>query len=258
MDSILVIAGIVFRENFRKKIIHVFFIIALLLLVWLSTFNVFDLGVQIKFLKDYALFFISFIGLLITVTTTAGQLSNEIEQRTIYPLLAKPVNRWQVLAGKFTGAIYIIYLNILLLGIIFLGLLYRQERAFDMVIAQAILLIALECAIMASICLLFSTFFSTAANVTSTILIYLLGHVKYSYGDYAAAQFNFPIVKFIVQVIKNPVFPPNLENFNIREAVVSGVRVIPFHFLFFIILYGIGLIIFYLILANLIFTKKDL
>lgn len=258
MDSILVIAGIVFRENLRKKIIHVFFIIALILLFLLSTFNVFDLGVQVKFLKDYALFFISLIGLLITVTTTAGQLSNEIEQRTIYPLLAKPVSRWQVLVGKFLGAIYIIYLNILLLGIIFLGLLYRQEQIFDVVIAEAILLIAVECAILASICLLFSTFFSTAANVSSTILIYLLGHVKYAYGDYAAMQFDSPFIKVLVKLLKNPVFPPDLDNFNIRDAIVSGVRIVPFHLLLIILLYGIGLIVFYLLFANIIFTKKDL
>ena len=204
-----------------------------------------------------ALFGISIIGVLITLTTTAGQLSNEMEHRTIYPLLAKPVRRWQVLVGKFLGALYVIYLNILLLGLIFLGLLYKYEGVFDITIAEAIFLIALECGVLASISLLGSTFFSTAANVTLTFLIYLLGHAKFSYADYAMHQYKTPVVHWIGSLIKNPILPPNLEYFNIREAIVRAVYIIPSHIVV-VTFYGIGLIIFYLLCANYLFTRKDL
>ena len=257
MEAITVIAGLVFRENLRKKVIHVFFVIAMLILIWASTFRVFTLGVQVKFLKDMALFGISFMGILITITATAGQLSQELEHRTIYPLLAKPVTRLQVLAGKFLGALYIIYLNIALMGIVFLSLLFFRENTLDIAILQSIFLIAVECAVVAAFCLLFSTFFSTAANVTATFFLYLLGHVKMAYGDYFMTQFKIPVIHGMVKLIQNPIFPPNLQYFDIKETIIKNIHV-TFTHVFFVTLYGIGLVIFFLLIANLIFSKKDL
>ena len=153
MDAILALAGIVVRENLRKKVIHVFLVVAFFMLLWAGTLNVYNLGVQVKFLKDISLFAISIVGILVTLVTTAGQLSNEIQTRTIYPLLAKPVSRGQVLIGKFLGAFYIIFLNILILAVIFIGLLYKAQGFVDRETIQAIYLILLECSVTGAMCL---------------------------------------------------------------------------------------------------------
>lgn len=257
LDSVLALAGMVFKENFRKRVIHVFLGVAVLILIWAATFNVFTLGVQVKFLKDISLTAIRIIGVLITLTATAGQLSNEYQHRTIYPLLAKPVSRFQILIGKFIGAIYVIYLNIFILGAIFLGLLYYRQHFLDVMTAEAIYLIALECGVLAAMCLFFSTFFSTAANVCASFLLYVIGQLKYGYGNYIAHRFETPGVGWGVSLIQNPLLPPNMEYFNIGDAIVSGVPV-PVSFMVNATLYGVGLIVFYLILANLVFLRRDI
>jgi ABC-type transport system involved in multi-copper enzyme maturation permease subunit len=257
LDTVLALAGMVFKENFRKRVIHVFLAIAVLILIWAGTFSVFSLGVQVKFLKDISLSAIRIMGVLITLTVTAGQLSNEYQYRTIYPLLAKPVSRFHILLGKFLGAIYVIILNIGILAIIFLGLLYYRQHFLDIITTQAIYLIALECGVLAAMCLCFSTFFSTAANVCASFLIYLIGQLKFSYGNYIAQRMDYPGVGLVVSLLQNPLLPPNMEYFNIGDAIVSGV---PVHLSYMVnmTLYGIGMMVFYLILANLLFLRRDL
>ena len=257
MDAILSLAGMVFKENLRKKVIQVFLIIAVVIFVWAGTFNVFSLGVQVKFLKDISLFAISVIGMLITLTTTAGQLSNEIQTRTIYPLMAKPVSRFQILAGKFLGAIYVIYLNLIILAVIFLGLLYYRQHFIDTTTAQAIYLIGVECAVTASMCLFFSTFFSTAANVCTTFMLYIIGHLKMDYGTYLSHQLNIPGIGLIVKLLQNPVFPVSYDYFSIKDAMIAGIPV-PQSYMVSSTLYGLLLVLIYLITANWIFTQRDL
>ncbi|MFB3897483.1 MAG: ABC transporter permease [bacterium] len=258
MHNILVLAKISLLESIRgKKILQVLLIVTLLVIAWVSTLNVFALGVQVKFIKDISLSAISIFGMLITLAVSCGQIPGEVESRTIYPLLAKPVQRYEIILGKFIGSLYIIFLNVLLMSAIFIGVLFFKEHYLDIAIIEAIYFIALELTALCALCIGFSAFFSTAANVTIVFFIYIIGHVKLVYVNYLLERMANPVATAVLSFLKNPILPPNLENFNIKEATIGG-NLLGFAYLGPATLYGFLLILIYLTLGYLVFRKKNL
>lgn len=258
MHNILVLAKISLLESIRgRKILQVLLIVTLLVIGWVSTLNVFALGVQVKFIKDICLSAISIFGMLITLAVSCGQIPGELESRTIYPLLAKPVQRHEIIFGKFLGSLYIIFLNVLLMSAIFIGVLFFKEHTLDIAIIEAIYLIAIELTALCALCIGFSTFFSTAANVTIVFFIYIFGHVKGIYVNYLLEHIGNPVAVAILTLLKNPILPPNLENFNIKEAIIWG-KLLGFAYLGPATVYGILLVVIYLTLGYLMFRKKNL
>jgi len=258
MTGILVVAKNAFLESIRgRKILHVLLIVTVLIIAWASTLHVFALGVQVKFIKDVCLSAISIFGTLIALAVSCGQLPNEIENRTIYPLLAKPVRRSEIIIGKFLGAVYIIFLNVILMSAIFLGILFIKERTIDFAIVEAIYLVGIELTVISALCIFFSTFFSTAANVSITFFIYIFGHVKLAYLNYLIGRIDNPISKVLLSILNNPILPPNLENFNIKEVIIWG-KLVSFYHLGLVTLYGLFLVFIFLTSGYLVFRKKNL
>src|SRR5205809_4921911 len=100
---ILAIAGVVIKELYRRKDFYVLFVLTALITLIMGSVNVFNEENIARYLKEICLFLIWSASLVITITTTARQIPAERENRTLFPLLAKPVTRHQVLTGKFFG-----------------------------------------------------------------------------------------------------------------------------------------------------------
>ena len=103
MNKIFAISGIVVKELFRRKDFYVLFIITVLLSVLMAGVNIFNEPRIARYVKELCLLLIWLSSLVIAITTAARQIPSEKEQRTLFPLLAKPVRRSQVLIGKFLG-----------------------------------------------------------------------------------------------------------------------------------------------------------
>jgi ABC-type transport system involved in multi-copper enzyme maturation permease subunit len=103
MNTIFCLAGIVVKELYRRKDFYVLFVITAVITLVMSTVSFFHQAGIVRYLKDICLLLIWISSLVIAIVTTARQIPAERESRTIFPLLAKPVSRWQVVAGKFTG-----------------------------------------------------------------------------------------------------------------------------------------------------------
>ncbi len=103
MNSILAIAGVVVKELYRRKDFYVLFILTALITLLLGSINLFNDDKIVRYLKEVCLLLIWISSLVMAVVTTARQIPAEIESRTIFPLLAKPVTRSQVVLGKFLG-----------------------------------------------------------------------------------------------------------------------------------------------------------
>src|SRR5207249_3286023 len=93
-----------------------------------SEFSTADYG-KIKFIKDFGFGVIKIFGTLIAIVGTAQLLPLELENRTIYPILAKPVFRSEFLLGKFVGMSALLLLTLVLMGIIFAGVLLYSEHS---------------------------------------------------------------------------------------------------------------------------------
>ena len=93
--------------------------------------------------------------------------------------------------------------------------------------------------------------------MTITFCIYIFGHVKLAYLNYLVEKIDHPVAQFLLNLLYNPILPPNLENFNIKEAIIWG-KLVSLTHLGLVTLYGILLMSIYLIAGYLVFRKKNL
>jgi Cu-processing system permease protein len=119
MNVIQAIAIVVLKEMVRRKDFYVLFVITALITLVMGSISIFNDQSIAGYLKELALLLIWICSLVIAIMTTARQLYSEKENRTIFPLLAKPVSRAQLLLGKFFGcwiatglALFVFYLFI--------------------------------------------------------------------------------------------------------------------------------------------------
>ncbi len=103
MNTIFALAGVVIKELYRRKDFYVLLILTALMTLVLGFANFFNEDKIVRYLKEICLLLIWISALVITIGTAARQIPAERENRTIFPLLAKPVTRGQVVLGKFLG-----------------------------------------------------------------------------------------------------------------------------------------------------------
>src|SRR3977135_3778308 len=123
MKNILAVASIVIKELYRRKDAYVLFILTVLICLIMGSVSIFKDDKIVRYLKETCLLFIWISSLVIAITTTARQIPMERENRTLFPLLAKPLSRTELLLGKFLGcwlacglALLCFYLFFCLLG----------------------------------------------------------------------------------------------------------------------------------------------
>jgi len=104
MNTIFALAGIVIKDLYRRKDFYVLFVLTALLTLLAGGTTFFEDKRISGYLKELCLALIWLATLVIALTTAARQIPAERESRTIFPLLAKPVTRWQVVVGKFLGS----------------------------------------------------------------------------------------------------------------------------------------------------------
>lgn len=103
MNTVWALATVVIKELYRRKDFYVLFVLTALVTLAALSVNFFEDTKIIRYVKDICLLLIWLSTLVISVVTAARQIPAEKENRTIFPLLAKPVSRGQVVAGKFLG-----------------------------------------------------------------------------------------------------------------------------------------------------------
>src|SRR5438874_13213850 len=103
MNTVLALAQVVIKELYRRKDFYVLFVLTAVITLLLGSVSFFNDAKIVRYLKEVVLLLIWVSALVIAITTTARQIPAERENRTIFPLLAKPVSRGQVVLGKFAG-----------------------------------------------------------------------------------------------------------------------------------------------------------
>jgi Cu-processing system permease protein len=103
MNNVWAVSTVVMREMYRRKDFYVLLILTVLITLILGSVNFFNESNVVRYLKEVCLLLIWIASLVIAITTSARQIPAERESRTIFPLLAKPISRSEVLVGKFLG-----------------------------------------------------------------------------------------------------------------------------------------------------------
>lgn len=165
-----------FRELLRNRILTVILFFACALIGFSIVLASLSLGETKRIIIDFGLSMIE-IGGLIAVIFVGGQiLFKEIEGRTIYLILSKPIERKDYILGKFFGFGAIILLLVLLQGLVLTGLVIYQGIALDSLMFVAIAAIAMKLLLVFAIILFFSTFSSPLLSILFTLGVYISAH----------------------------------------------------------------------------------
>src|SRR6266705_1092822 len=223
-------AGVValntFREAVRDRVLYNLLFFALLMMAASVIAEQISIGIEQTVIVTLGLSAISLMGLLISIFIGVGLVSKEMDKRTLYAVLAKPLRRWEFLLGKFGGLVLTLAVNTAAMALgLLLAMLYVKhslERS-DETVLVAVYFILLKLALIVALALLFSCF-------TTPLLAILFTTGLYIVGLYVQELRNLPLellspamtafTKWLSYLL------PNFENFNVMAMAVHG-RAIP-------------------------------
>lgn len=242
-----------FKEAIRDRILYLLFFFAASCFIFSRILALLTVGDRVKIISDVGLASLSLFGALMAILMGTGLVYKEIDKKTIYTLLSKPLYRYQFLLGKFFGLVLTLFIMLLLMSLIFLALLFFHTFAIEWEMFIAIFYIFLELCIITAVAILFSCFSTPILSSIFSLSFYLIGHV--SWGLEALIQKMKPgLGKTLIQILYT--FLPDLENFNFKTEIVHHID-IPSKIFLTSFLYGIFYTLFILVLAVIVFRRRD-
>ena len=179
MSSVPVVVAVnTFRESVRDRVLYNLIFFALVMIAAAVIVGKISIGVEHEVIINLGLTAISLFGLVMAIFIGVGLVHKEMEKRTLYSLLAKPVRRWQFLTGKYFGLLLTLTVNtaVMCAGI-FAALLYVNHKlvATDAYILVAAYFILLQLALTTAIALFFSCFSTPMLSTIFTLGFYVAG-----------------------------------------------------------------------------------
>ncbi len=220
--NVFVIALSTYREGMRKKVLIGLLLVALIVIGCSMFLAPLSPTEEIRMIKDVCLTSISIFGMLIAVFTSASVVPTEVENKTIYTVLSKPLRRLHYLLGKFIGVQAIVLLNLVLMTLLFLILLFIRERIVSHILIKSVCLTYFELLILSSLTFIVSVVATSATLPTICgVFIYIVGHLV-NYLKHLSEMARDAGHEFLGTVIK--IFYwclPNLSNYNLRQELLA-------------------------------------
>ncbi len=253
MYSIGVIALNTFRENLRDKILYNLLLFAGLLIAASLLLSSLSMGEHEKIVTDMGLAAINVIGVIIAVFVGIGLVSKEIERRTIYTIMARPISRAQFVVGKYLGLVLTLSVNLFIMLLVFLLTLWWSRASIHVSLLQAVELIFVELLVVTALALFFSTFSSAMVSASLTIGLYVIGHLTPDLKGMAEKSQN----EFASMLLTGIYYLcPNLEMLNIKGQAAAGLSV-SLAYQSMATVYGLFYASLLLAVACVIFQRRD-
>lgn len=246
-----------FREAVRDRVLYNLVFFALLMMAAAIFVGQISIGVEEMVIKSLGLSAISVIGLLIAVFIGVGLVYKEMDKRTLYALLAKPVRRWEFLLGKFGGLVLTLAVNTLAMAVgLFAALFYVKQRldAFDAALLVAIYFILLKLMLVVALALLFSCYSTPLLAILYTSAFYVAGQFVEDMRTFHFATTGAEASAFLRGL---SYVLPNFENFNVMAAAAHG-RAIPMALILQNTAYALLYCAVVLLIAMAVFSRRNL
>jgi ABC-type transport system involved in multi-copper enzyme maturation permease subunit len=217
-----VVAINTFREAVRDRVLYNLIFFALMMIGASILVGEISIGISRLVIINLALSAISIFGLVMAIFIGVGLVYKEIEKRTLYTLLSKPVQRWEFLVGKFGGLLLTLTVNTALMTLGLAAALYYVSGNFlraDVSILVAVYFIVLELGLVTALALFFSCFSSPMLSTLFTLGIYVAGIFSKDIRDIGMLTRN-PAMQTAAGVLYYLL--PNFHNFNAITAAAHG------------------------------------
>jgi Cu-processing system permease protein len=242
-----------FREAVRDRILYAIVFFAVIILLFSMIMDIITIGQRAKIIIDTGLASISIFGTLIAIFVGIGLVYKEIDKRTIYTIVSKPVARWQFLLGKYFGLVLTLLVEVAAMSAIFFIIVINELGTVPPLLFLAVGLTFIELMIVCAVAILFSSFSTPILSGMYTLGVYLIGHLTrnlYQFSFRFEGTFLQKLMLFLYY------FFPNLDNFNIRSQAVHGLPV-DTGYILFAVGYGILYITVLLVVSSYIFSRRD-
>jgi len=239
-----------FRESVRDKVLYNLVAFAILLMGASFLIGQLTAGQDVKIIKDLGLAATSIFGLFIAIFIGIGLVSKEVERRSIYGLLAKPIERYHLVLGKYGGLVITLAVN---LAIMTVTRTAWDAPGLDPRMLKAIVLTFVELSIVTAIALCFSTFSTPILSAAFTFGIFVAGRFSAdlrNFNDVVDSKAAGAMTSALYWVL------PNLAAFDVRSQVVHG-QPVPLDYMALTIGYGLLYITALLATATLVFSRRD-
>ncbi|MCW5933231.1 MAG: ABC transporter permease [Fimbriimonadia bacterium] len=259
MNATLAIARATFGEAIRKRVLLIILLVALLILLVTPAFEVLAVREQKTILTSFGLGIIQLAGALIAIILCINMIPQEIERRTIYTILSKPVLRHHFVLGKFLGAMQTLAFAFLLMGVAFMLVMYLTLREIDPKVVKGLIMFFFQSSLLAGVTLFFSTFASPLVNFFLSGGTFLVGNILSNFLNTIEKNPQVgSMTRIPVQILV--LLMPNFANFNVQNPIINPEQQLTDETAYLVqtVAYGGVYICLLLVAAVLIFNQREM
>jgi ABC-type transport system involved in multi-copper enzyme maturation permease subunit len=211
-----------FREAVRDRVLYNLVFFALAMIAASILVGQVSIGIEEMVIVSLGLSAISVIGLLMAVFIGVGLVSKEMDKRTLYAILAKPVRRWEFLLGKFGGLLLTLTVNTVAMAaglFLALKLVKQSGDPLEGPVLIAVYFILLKLALVVALALLFSCFTTPLLSILYTAGLYIAGLFVTDMRNFQSQTMSRALqtlLRWLSYLL------PNFENFDVMASAAHG------------------------------------
>lgn len=259
MRRVFAIAANTFREAVRNKILYSLLFFAMLIIVSAVALGKLTLHEEVRVTRDIGLFGIDLFGVVIAIFVGVNLLYKELELKTVYTILPKPLARWEFVAGKWLGMLLTLAVQMVVMAGVLAVVLAIQGARFDVAMWKAVWLLFMNVVVVTSIAVFFSALSSPFLSGFFSLGCFIVGR---SVPDIRAlGQKSGGALQMLLDAGTNVM--PNLHLFYPSGAIIGSEHIsvhgqfVGAEYLAATTVYGLGYSLVVLLLAMVIFRRRD-
>lgn len=257
MTKILAIAQNTFKEAIRDKILYSLILFALSMIGSSILLGMISINIETKVTIDVGLSSMSVIGAVMAVFIGINLVHKEIDKKTLYSILSKPIHRTQFILGKFLGLGFTLLVNLVIMAVGLVGVLVYIGKGTGGIhpsLLIAVFLIFLQLLLITGVALVFSSFSTPALSAMFTLALYFIGQFNADVKHFGTASNSLAVQSITTSLYY---LLPNFGNFNVIGGVSHG-RPIAWTLLGYDLVYSIAFLFVLLGASAVIFGRRDL
>ena len=252
MMPIVALAGNTLRELTRNKLLYLLVVFSILLILSSMLLIQLSIGQWERVINDVSLATIQLSGAFVAILIGVNLVAGEIDKKTVYVTLSKPMSRRAFIIGKYIGLCSTLFLIVAVMGgVLAIDLAFIGSKTGWQTLA-ALVLIYVELCLLSAFAMVFSSFTTQTLGVIFTICIFVIGHLA---GDLALlAQRLTGLSQQSVNVLS--MILPNLDLLNVKTQAANGLPIAP-GFVVKASLYGFSYSAIAVFFASTLFARRD-
>jgi len=241
MSNSLILARGVLKELVRRKDLYLILALLVIMLLYAASLSFGGESNFQRYFKEIGISLTYIFSVIIAVTFASRQIPQEVESKSVYHILARPVSRFEFIAGKSLGVLLVSVVSFSAFYAVYvLALFLRKDFSTPpMLLVEGFVLHACLLSFFVSLTLLLSLFLSAASDAVIALVMY-----------FGTNWFGATFPAYI--------YLPHPELFDIREKIIHSWDVVPYGIISFLILYAAAYTALFLLIAYAVFRKRDL